>query len=99
MGDPTDYIVGCGKRLATVYKSGAKEGEVYTKRSGIGQKAAYKLLKEAYRCAVKDSGNPAEAMLNVVIEQYKLLHGDIWQSQLETQANLLFMVRDLLRLK
>jgi len=82
-GDSTDYIVGCGKRLPAVYKSGAKKGQEYIKRKGIGSSAAMKLLANA-----KDP-------LAVVIKEYKTLHGDDWQAHLETQANLLWMVREI----
>ena len=82
-GDSADHIVGCGKRELTVYKSGAKKGTEYYKRKGVGPKAAVKVL----------DGLSPEAALAAVIEQYKELHGREWQSQLETQANLLFMIR------
>ena len=82
VGDSTDNIVGCGKRVPATYKSGAKAGQDYIKRQGIGSKAALKLLQNA------------EDPLSVVINCYKELHGEDWQEQLETQANLLWMVRE-----
>jgi 5'-3' exonuclease len=82
VGDSTDNIVGCGKRVPATYKSGAKAGQNYIKRQGIGSKAALKLLQNA------------EDPLSVVINCYKELHGEDWQEQLETQANLLWMVRE-----
>tara|TARA_R110000737_G_scaffold37736_3_gene57591 strand:- start:2983 stop:3888 length:906 start_codon:yes stop_codon:yes gene_type:complete len=83
-GDSTDHIVGCGKRVPAMYKSGAKKGQSYVKRQGVGPKAALNLLVAA---------GTLENALEVVIEEYKKIHGKDWQSQLETQANLLFMVR------
>ena len=41
----------------------------------------------------KQGKEPTEAALEAVIQQYKLLHKEDWQHHLETQANLLFMVR------
>lgn len=46
-GDSTDNILGCGTKKPGVYKSGKKKGESYEKRSGIGPKAAEKLLEGA----------------------------------------------------
>ena len=82
-GDSTDHILGCGKRELTTYKSGAKKGQEYYKRKGIGPKAALKLLDG---CSLDDA-------LDIVVAEYKKVHDDDWQAQLETQANLLFMVR------
>lgn len=82
-GDTTDNIVGCGKRVMAEYKSGAKAGETYWKRQGVGPKNALKILQDA-----------EDSMLDAVIHEYKELHGEDWQVNLETQANLLFMVRE-----
>lgn len=84
-GDSTDHILGCGKRVDAVYKSGAKKGESYIKRQGVGPGAAIKLL---------DKANSLQCALDIVVEQYKKVHNDDWQEHLETQANLLFMVRE-----
>lgn len=91
IGDSTDHIVGCGKRVTATYKSGAKAGQDYIKRQGIGSKAAVKLLSEA---AAKNPDRVLEACLEVVIAEYKKVAGDDWQTHLETQANLLWMVRE-----
>lgn len=92
IGDSTDHIVGCGKRVEAVYKSGAKKGETYLKRQGIGPKAALKIITEA---AMNKGDKPLlEATLDAVISEYKKLHGDDWQEHLETQAQLLFMIRE-----
>jgi len=84
-GDSTDHIVGCGLRELTVYKSGAKKGQEYYKRKGVGPKKALSLL----------AGLSLETALYVVVQEYKKIHGwEKWQVELETQANLLFMVRE-----
>jgi len=84
-GDTTDWIVGCGVRVPKKYKSGAKKGQDYVAREGVGPGAAYDMLVK--------SGS-VEAALKVVIHQYALRFKDAWQEKLETQANLLFMVRE-----
>ena len=85
-GDSTDYIVGCGKRVKKKYKTGKKAGQEYTAREGVGPKAAMLILAKA--------GDLAKAK-KAVIEEYKKLHGKNWQTELETQANLLWMVREM----
>ena len=89
-GDNTDHIVGCGQRKEAEYKSGAKKGEKYIKRFGVGPKAAVKLILEA---AMTNPENPGEVMLEAVKKEYVKIHGDAWQQNMETQAQLLFMIR------
>lgn len=84
IGDSTDHIIGCGVRLPTVVKSGAKKGETVLKRKGIGPAQAYEILLKA--------GTVEKAKQAVGAEYFKIF-GDDWQEKLETQANLLFMVR------
>ena len=93
IGDDTDYIIGCGIRTPAVYKSGANIGKAYIKRKGVGPLAAVKIITLAamQRC----EQTVLEAALDSVIVEYKKLHGKTWQEHLETQANLLFMVREL----
>jgi 5'-3' exonuclease len=83
IGDTADYIVGCGNRVSRVYKSGAKKGQPYVARSGVGPKKAYK--------ALMTSKDP----LQTVIDFYRLTFKDKWQEKLETQAGLLYMGREL----
>ena len=90
-GDDTDYIIGCGVRNKKVYKSGHKKGEAYISRDGVGPKQAYKLLITALM--YKGDRKVLDVTLDVVKAQYHKVHGDDWQKHLETQANLLFMVR------
>ena len=92
VGDSTDYIVGCGKREPFVYKSGEKKGQTYIKRNGVGNKEAVRILSSA--ALYKGDRTALEAALDAVISAYKSLHGEDWQQHLETQANLLFMVRN-----
>ena len=90
-GDSTDWIVGCGKRVTQTYKTGPKAGQEYLSRKGVGPKKAYKLVLNAVM--YRGSKTVQEAALGAVVEEYyKLFKGD-WQKQLETQANLLYMVR------
>jgi 5'-3' exonuclease len=90
IGDSTDYIVGCGKRVEAVRKSGKDKGQTYIKRAGVGPKTAVGIILTA---VMSNSGNVLESALNAVILEYKKVHGSDWQKELETQANLLFMVR------
>lgn len=92
IGDDTDYILGCAKRVDTVWKSGAKKGIHYLKRTGVGSGAAIKILTGA----AYNPGNDTvlQASLKAVAKQYWLIFGDKWKEVLETQANLLFMVRE-----
>lgn len=94
VGDATDNIIGCGSRVEAVYKSGAKVGEKYTRRKGVGPKAALKILASAGMSAITSQKCVLETSLKAVINEYKKVHGEDWQGHLETQANLLFMVRE-----
>jgi len=85
IGDPTDNILGCGIREEQVYKTGAKAGQTYMKRKGVGSMAALKML-----VASKD----IDTALKTVCKEYLKIHGDSWQDKLEEQANLLFMTRE-----
>ena len=93
IGDDTDYIVGCGKRLPAVYKSGPNRGKSYVKRKGVGPLAAVKILTKAV--INKGKNTLLEAALNSVVMEYRKVYGQEWKENLETQANLLFMVREI----
>lgn len=90
IGDSTDHILGCGKREKAIRKSGADKGKEYVKRVGVGPKAAVKILTQAVLSNMDDT---LGAALSAVVREYKKVHGSNWQEHLETQANLLFMVR------
>lgn len=83
IGDPTDGIMGCGKLVDSVYKTGAKAGESYTKREGVGPVGAFDLLEHAItyqRC------------MEIVIAQYQHCFGDKWEEMLVKNGRCLFMV-------
>lgn len=91
IGDSTDYILGCGIREERTYKTGAKKGENYIARKGVGPKAALSKLTTAIMR--RGSKTMLEAGLDCVKAEYYKVHGKDWQKHLETQANLLYMVR------
>ena len=92
IGDTTDNILGCAERKATAPKSGPNKGILGdVKRHGVGEMAAYKLVVNAIM--YKGSKTASEAVLDMVKAQYSKIWGNDWQVHLETQANLLFMVR------
>ena len=92
IGDSTDHIVGCGKRVPSTFKTGARAGETTIRRKGVGSSAAIKLLSQA--AIYKGSRTALEACLDAVVGEYKKVFGDDWKENLETQANLLYMVRE-----
>lgn len=84
IGDPTDGIMGCGKLVDKVYKTGAKAGQAYQSREGIGPVTAYELLEHAItyqRC------------MEIVMAQYHKVFGDDWEEQLLKNGRCLFMTR------
>jgi 5'-3' exonuclease len=94
-GDRADHIVGCGKRVDTVFKSGPNKGKPRNVRKGIGEKKAADIIVKA----VLNAGNVSDeeklyACRTAVAHEYEKLHGSNWMKELETQANLLFMVRE-----
>ncbi len=91
IGDSTDNIIGCAKRESVVAKSGANKGKASIKRVGVGPKAAFNAIMKSIMS--NPMGNHAEQALKAVVAEYKKRFGDDWQVNLETQGNLLFMVR------
>jgi len=81
-GDGTDGIIGCGIREKKVYKSGAKCGQEYMKRDGVGAIAAYEMLSHI---------NSYAEGLSIVQTQYLLRFGDGWNENLLTNGRLLYM--------
>lgn len=92
VGDSTDNIIGCGKREVATYKSGSKKGQEYFSRKGVGSGEAVKVLTSAI--LNRGDKEPLQATLDTVIHHYKNVFGNDWQRNLETQANLLYMVRE-----
>ena len=91
IGDSTDNIIGCAERKMVAPKSGPNKGIPALKRVGVGPQQAFKGIMQAI--IYKGSRTITEAVHQFVIAQYKKVWGDDWQKHLETQANLLFMVR------
>lgn len=81
-GDSTDGVLGCGASETKVYKSGAKCGQEYQKREGVGAIEAFELLDkvESY----------AEG-LKIVATQYLLRFADGWKTELIKNGRLLYM--------
>lgn len=83
IGDPTDGVMGCGKLVDKIYKTGAKAGQAYTQRVGVGPVEAFELLQYAItypRC------------MGIVIQQYQKCFGDSWKEELLKNGRCLFMV-------
>lgn len=81
-GDGTDGIIGCGVREKRVRKSGAKCGQEYMKRIGVGAVEAFDLLNNVESYAVG---------LGIVQTQYLLRFGDGWAENLLINGRLLYM--------
>lgn len=81
-GDSTDGVMGCGVSETKMYKTGAKAGEEYQKRVGVGAVEAFELLDKI--------DNYADG-LKAVATQYLLRFGDGWQEELLTNGRLLYM--------
>lgn len=81
-GDPTDGVMGCGVAVDKIYKSGAKCGEKYTKRDGVGAVEAFELLNN---CTSYAEG------LKIVATQYILRFADGWKKELVRAGRLLYM--------
>ena len=96
VGDGADHIIGCGARVTKVYKSGKKKGESYVARSGVGPKEALGIITEAVVSVLNGTDSLKLATVHAAVgAKYKELHGANWQVELENNANLLFMVREM----
>ena len=69
-GDSTDNIIGCGKKVRKVYKSGVNKGKEYYAREGVGPKTAIGLLE--------NSSN----FVKTTITEYKKVFGVEWKQNL-----------------
>ena len=83
IGDSIDNIMGCGVRETKEYQTGAKLGQEYTARKGVGKVEAETALMTCH--------NELD-MYQKVLELYKD-HG-LDQYDLLENANLLWMVRE-----
>ena len=81
-GDTTDGVIGCGVVETKIYKSGAKCGQEYQKRVGVGAIEAFELLDKATSYAEG---------LNIVATQYVLRFADSWKEELLKNGRLLYM--------
>ena len=81
-GDATDGIIGCGKKVEAMYKTGAKAGQTYSKREGVGALEAFEYLKGATSYAQG---------LELVKRQYVLHFADGWQEALLKAGRLAYM--------
>lgn len=85
-GDTADYIIGCGKRITKVYKSGKNKGQEYIARDGVGPAAAASILNSCEQ--------NKKSFKQAVADEYKKLHGNKWMVEMEKQVNLLYMVEN-----
>ncbi len=81
-GDSTDNVMGCGKKVTKIRKSGKDAGQAYEAREGIGAVEAYDLLAHCK--------SYAEGM-NVVRNEYFKMFGDEWEENLLKQGRCLYM--------
>lgn len=81
-GDTTDGIMGCGVSEKKIYQSGAKCGQEYEKRVGVGAVEAFELLE-------KVTSYPEG--LDIVATQYLLRFADGWKEELIKNGRLLYM--------
>lgn len=82
IGDSTDGVLGCGVRELKVYKSGAKCGEEYYKRDGIGAVESFEIL---------DKTTTYPEGLKKVIGAYIARFGDSWEEELLKNGRLVYM--------
>ena len=84
IGDPTDGIMGCGRRIKFTVKSGAKAGMSGFKRDGVG---AIEAFDELQHCRTYSEG------LEVVKAKYREALGDGWEEKLTLEGRCVFMVK------
>lgn len=81
-GDSTDGIMGCGVLEDKIYKTGAKAGQAYQRRSGVGAVEAFELI---------DPVTSYAEGLKAVMTQYIIRFGDGWKDELVKNGRLLYM--------
>jgi hypothetical protein len=82
MGDSVDNIMGCGHKVRMTYQSGAKIGQEYDKRKGIGKEGSKIILMTCHT---------EQEMYEEVLACY--LDHDLTEYDLLENANLLWMMR------
>lgn len=81
-GDSTDNIMGCGYRIDTVYKSGARKGQPRRVRQGVGPKTAESLLNNCKN--TKD-------FFRIVRGEYIKVFGDDAEERMLEMGRLLYI--------
>lgn len=81
-GDGTDGVIGCGVREEKIYMTGAKAGQKYMKRDGVGAVAAFEIL---------DKTTTYAEGLKAVIAQYIMRFADGWEEELLKTGRLVYM--------
>jgi len=85
-GDSSDNIIGCGEKQNLIYKSGAKQGQAYRKRVGVGPKEADEILDSV-------ASNQYDARVLVeYINRFGTFKG---VQKYYTAFNLVYILRDL----
>lgn len=85
-GDLTDNILGCGKRVEKVYKSGKKIGQRYETRDGVGPQAAEAIIAKA--------AGSWEHMRDLVRKEYDKMFGEDAGRLFHENATLLWIQRE-----
>lgn len=81
-GDSTDGVIGCGKMVKKIRKSGKNAGDEYIAREGVGSIEAFELLKNA---------NSYAEGLRIVQTQYVIHFADAWKEALLKAGRLMYM--------
>lgn len=82
IGDSTDNVMGCGVLEEKIYKTGAKAGETYFRRSGVGAVESFELL---------DKTTTYAEGLKKVIGAFIMRFGDGWEEELLKVGRLVYM--------
>lgn len=86
-GDSTDNIMGCGIKQTMFYKTGAKVGQEYMKRVGVGPKKAYDIVSV---CSTEEEKQAA-----CLAEYDKVFGSGKGLAKMIQAARLVHMVRDM----
>lgn len=82
IGDSTDGIMGCGNLVDKIYKTGAKAGQAYQRREGVGAVESFELLDKATTYAEG---------LQIVMQQYRRFFGANWEKEFILTGRLVYM--------
>jgi hypothetical protein len=81
-GDSTDNIMGCGQRVDAIYKSGARTGQPYRKRKGVGPKRAENIIQGITK---------EEDLFRLVCGEYIKVFGPLAEQRLLEMGRLLYI--------